>query len=64
MHRFGGLSKTFLTADEAGYEPQPRRAEYDHAAVFARSRHPGAAYLLHFQPGAAISRWKKELADE
>ncbi len=57
-------SYALLTADESGYELQPRRAEYDHAAVIAaiaRSRHPGAAYLLHFQRGAAIPRWKKEL---
>ena len=37
-----------LTADEAGYEVQPRRAAYDNAAVIAAveaARHPSAAYI-------------------
>ena len=54
-------SYALLAADESGYALRPRRVDYDHAAVIAaieRSHQPGAAYLLRFQRGEAVPRWK------
>lgn len=46
-------SYVILTADEAGYQVEHRRADYDRAAVIAmleRQRHPGGAYIIrHLQ---------------
>ncbi len=49
-----------LTADEAGYELQPRRAGYDHAPVIAAleaARHPSAAYVASCLRGERRPSW-------
>ncbi len=49
-----------LTADEAGYEVHPCRAEYDNAAVIAAveaARHPSAAYITSCMRGESTPSW-------